>query len=610
MILEKRLIEPQMSFGVRITLSSVLGSLLREIPNNILNHAGNEIVEGIILDLKDPIKQHKIRTKIFPLPLTGEPQRVSLSETIIDGKKITKPVDLEIIGMDSKQIKILENNAENLDLLHKTRKDLRHNKPAILNRLEETFGVSIEHQYGIPGNFFNVLSSLPQQVAFILQDALGNIEGPYGSSLGSTMVGEKAGIYHSAIIGEGGHEQGNGWLPIPFVKMKKSKKMKYYGQIPKDLSGFAGELLNNGFMPIHPFNRDNFLNVEDVEEVQVVNCFVLMSKRALIPAGSDFQIKTSLGLRILAGVRDIRFTQAQNGIENSRVLNKLAERHQLPENCYIIADRFAGQVEGDNHTTYMVRNPWNEPIANNKASISETAIPITIASLFSKNVMSEVPLLQDFAEAGGDPIQLTKDAIKMVIETQLFLMNKGYVPEMHAQNTILLIDKNTMKLTGIMIRDHEGAKVDTEKMKEMGIQYYSVFNEAEDATSPLPLRKVSGETERKTNIDLYKKLVTGYLHRFVMTGIITPLILTANNRFPSHEMEMDVLAKYAKEIYMNWWKNKDESFKEYTDVVAPGYRASSGTLSALGVNIYSSSRSIETNPLIPTYDEMREFLSK
>lgn len=599
----------QMTYGVIMTLSPVLGSLLREIPETKLIPLDNGFFKGSFSDVKDSQKKHQIISKIFPLPLTGEPQRVSLGETLIDGKKIGKPEDLEIIGMDQRQIDILKNNVENLDLLHKTRQNLGHNKPAILNRLEENFGINIKHEYGKPGNFFNLLRSMPQQAAFTLQDAMGNIEGPYGSSLHATMVGEKAGMYHSVVVGEGVRDfENNGWLPIPFVKIKNAN-MKQYGRIPESLKGMAGELLSNGFVPMHPFNKDNFLDMADVEEVQVVNCFVLMSKRALIPAGSDFQIKTSLGLRILAGVRNIRFTQAQNGIENTRVLRRLAEKNELPNNCFMVADEFAGQVDGNNHTTYVVRNPWEQHIANNGQQIPETAIPITAASLFSKNVMSPVPLLQDFAEAGGDPIQLTQDIIKTVIETELDLMNKGYVAEMHGQNTIFLIDKNTMKLTGMILRDHEGAKVDTEKMEDMDIHYYSVFNEVDDATSPLPLRRING-TEKQKNVDLYKKLVTGYLHRFVMTGIITPLILTANNRFHNEKSGIFDLAKYAKDIYMNWWKDNGKSFEEYTDMISPGYRASSGTLSALGVKIYPSSRSIDANPLIPTYDEMREFLAK
>lgn len=593
----------KMSYGTRLTLSAVLGSLLREMPSK-LSPPVDGITEGLMPDLNDPLIYHKIRTIISPLPLTGEPQRVTIGKTTIDGIPINKPVDLMIIGMNDEQVKILENNAENLNLLHETQKKLQHKRPGLLDSIDKVYSTNITHEYRRPGNVFRMLSELPQEAAFIVGDALGNIEGPYGSSLGSTMVGEDAGNFHSVIVG--GNEMG--YLPIPFVKIEDSAK-KYYGDFPENM-GEVGELLRQGYIPIHPFNQKQFLDMEKISDAVFVNCYVLMSKRALVPVGYDFQIKTSLGLRILAGVRDIRFTQAQNGIENTRVLSQLAEKEQLPENCFIIGDKFAGQVDGDNHTTYIVRNKWNEPISNRNSKIPQNSIPITAASLIAKNVLSPVPLLQDFAEAGGNPVELTRDIIKMLIETQLDLIDKGYVAEMHGQNTVFLIDKHTKKLTGLMLRDHEGAKVDTEKMKEVGIQYYSVFNEAEDATSPLPLRKVQGETERKTNVDLYKKLVTGYLHRFVMTGIITPLILTANNRFPTPEMEIDVLAKYAKEIYMNWWKNKNKSFKEYTDVITPGYRASSGTLSALGVRTYPGSRSTESNPLIPTYQEMEEFLSK
>lgn len=577
--------------GDRRTFTDIISALLKELPLTEVEKLDRGFIQALIPDLRGKSKiPHVISAKINPHLLTSEFDKVDPDSVVIDGHVVEKIEDLEILGLSGRQIDILRNNALVFDRLNQTQERYRSERPKIMNVLEEAFGINIEHNFGQPGNIFNILKSIPQEAAYILTDALGNREGPYSNPLGTTLVGDHCEKYHPIIVGSE-----EGFLMVPFVKIEN--EFMLFSGVQTNSAGRAGELLRKGYIPMHPYNFENLLKAKRISDVQFVPSFVLMSKRSVIPVGETFQIKMSLGINITTRNRTIHFPETENAIENTRVLRELGSKNMLPADIFVIGDEGSAQVKGDDNTTHLIRSQFSEFFGNNVQTMPSNAIPITAASLISENVLSPKPLIVDFAEAGFDPVQLGKDIIKKMINTSLDFREIGLIPEMHPQNHIYLIDKENGNLSGIIIRDNEGVKVDVQRLEsKSGIKYHGLYNAAIHATSRIP------------DDEQFKDSFTKYFDRFIITGTLTPLILTLSKHFGA---SIEELIKFTREIYINWWKSHGKTYEDYEKTISPTFFYANRGLFCLEVKEteFTLMTKRSSHPLIPTHEEMKLNLS-
>ena len=588
--LKLKLSTPENVSGAQRTLIDITSALIRELGISHVTEQG--ITSGTIHDIRGIAeKPHSFSAKIDLHPISKELDKIDPESLIIDGGKIRFLEDLQVLGLDDTQIKILINNAEVYDRLNHTQRKFRKERPKIMNSLEDAFMVAIDHRYGESGNIFKILSTLPQAASFILADALGNREGPYGNPLGTTLVGKECERYHPAIAGT---EEGT--ILVPFIKINKPLKVS---GIKTESQGLAGSLLRRGYMPMHPYNFSHFADKANILDVQFVPCYVLMSKRSMIPVGETFQIKMSLAINITTRKRTVYFPETANAINNAKVLRKLASINKLPSNLWVITDDGSGQIEGDDNTTFVSRNQFEKVVSNHGESLPKTVFPITAASLMSENMLSPKPLIVDFAEAGVNPMLLTKDIIKKVITTALDLRDLGLIPEMHPQNHIYLIDKNTGRLSGLIIRDNEGMKIFAERLKErFNIDYDGVFQPNIYASSLVK------------NGDIFRDLFNMYFDRFMINGTITPLILALEKHFG---INIEELINFTKAVYIDWWKSHNKTFDDYQNAVSSDFYYHNRGLICLRATGTTTGYSLLTkqssHPLIPSYEEMKVMLS-
>ena len=603
----------EVSLGLATTISEVGGAIIREIGEDVIVSPDGDGRVWVAARVGiDRGASHEMNASGVMNELTGEIEVIDPDTLIIDGESAGLSEFARILDLSEEQLGLLVCNAENADRLFDALHRAREIPPKVLDELTQNCRESevmsigqeiVDFDRTQPGGITRLLSALPPRYGFALIEGTCNIGGSPSNPLRYSMDSVE---YHPIAAG-----MDTGTVNYPLVK-GHGLESRTVGSLDRvDMDPFAMSdvdrlqaLLQEGYHPLHPLVYKQYLDegiLDDNHEVVSLPSVVMMSKRSVYPLDGSRYMKTSLPVRITTRERSIYWSEAQNAVENSRVVTELAKQGVLPSRTGIMRDVYAGQLNEDPRSTYEVRGGLIDVAYNVKSDSLDdvppaSGIPIASSALWSDNLLRPgTTLLEDLVESGLDPIQFYRDATRLSIHNQLDLMRVGWTPEAHSQNQMYLFDLNEMNLWGIFIRDSEGAKVDSERIAKYGIQYNGILNTEEYAGSPLPV----------DNDPLRRKLITAYMHHGTFdhnVGVLGHYVSQV------YGLPIEEVQGISRETYIEWWEKNRMNYLDYADLIAPGFHRNNLFTRGLKLSAGAPSRVMDSHPLIPSHEEMREIL--
>lgn len=565
-----------------VVMKPLISGLINELARSI--DIQDNLLTAVIPNFSDTHSPSNTITAIIKRnPFSTEIIVTDLESVSINGRPLTVIDDLCPLGFEEAQIKLLVENLRATDCLERIYLQSVSKHPKLLEKIGNIVGM--EHisliDLNEPAALARLFSILPQREAFILADSCGNIDGSTGNPLKNVMIYENSNIinYHPIYIA---FNEGTSILPLIHYQGQNIESM---GEIPDRLKQDL-KFLQQSIIPLNQHSYNLIHNSEpSIESCGYVEAFTLLSKRSFIPVNGDYQIKTSFPGQITSEIRTINWSIMHDAIFSSYIVKQLAEKRLLPDNFWVQLTVYGAQANHDDRTTFCIREGLQDAICNeNVRGVPKHLTPITSCVLTSRNIITPgKTLFESLVEFGFDGLELFKTITRNLIHTQLDLIKTGWIPDAHTQNMVYLFDFQAKKFAGLLMRDAESEKLNTEKLHSYGLELDSIQN-----VNPKLLRSLQYDDQ---------KLNTLYLHHTIYTKHIIPMATLLHEKF---HIDVDFISNYVKRCLVEWKStNINADIEKHIDLSGRYYERNLAC-KTLSIGDPPHYRLITNHPLLPT----------
>ncbi|GAB7053548.1 MULTISPECIES: IucA/IucC family protein [unclassified Paenibacillus] len=242
-------------------------------------------------------------------------------------------------------------------------------------------------------------------------------------------------------------------------------------------------------VPVHPWQMSTVLPGQLQEEIGKGICIPLnveagtfyatSSLRSLMPAnGGQLHVKLPLGMHSLGGLRYLSAIKLMNGQRAERLMRQALERDPvlkkrlllcdetvwwayLPENRDLFADP-------PRHLSAMIRQYPPEITDHEHVRL----VPMSSLTVFDRDrkghLFDEWLRMTGLEVNESSVLRLFKEALLPYFEICFRLFRLGMMPEVHGQNSILILNRG--KIEGLLLRDHDALRLHVPWLNANGLE--------------------------------------------------------------------------------------------------------------------------------------------
>lgn len=190
------------------------------------------------------------------------------------------------------------------------------------------------------------------------------------------------------------------------------------------------------------------------------------SLRSLMPeSGSGLHVKLPLGLHSLGGLRYLSAIKLMNGGRAERLMRLALERDPELGRRLLLCDETAWWAylpesrdlfaEAPRHLSAMLRQ--YPPALGAETRLVPMSALAVFGSAEGGHVFDEWLRWRGEAETEASVVRLFGEAMHVFFDAALRLFRLGMMPEVHGQNSVLVVERGRAK--GLLLRDHDALRV-------------------------------------------------------------------------------------------------------------------------------------------------------